>query len=68
MLVRNKQIVVNYACFCVATTLTSKIITEPIENHCELCGCANSCNKCFQSIFINHKITYDSVPKKHTPF
>jgi len=40
-----KQIVNNYACFCAATTLTSKIIAEIIENRYEFCGCANGCNK-----------------------
>jgi len=34
-----------YACFCPATTLTSKIIAEIIENHYDFRGCANSCNK-----------------------
>jgi len=31
----------NYACFCAATMLTSKIIAEIIENHSEFYGCAN---------------------------
>jgi len=34
-----------YVCFCSATILTSKIITEGVENHSECCGCVNSCNK-----------------------
>jgi len=42
----NKQkIVTDYACFCSATMLTSKKIPEIIENHSEVLGCANSCNK-----------------------
>jgi len=32
-------------CFCSATMLTSKIITESVENHSECCGCLNNCNK-----------------------
>ena len=44
-LVKNKIIVINYACFCTATTLTSKIIAEIIENHSEFCGYTNSCTK-----------------------
>jgi len=34
-----------YVCFCSATMLTSKIITERVENPSECCGCVNSCNK-----------------------
>jgi len=40
-----KKIVTNYVYFCLSTMLTSKIITEIIENHSELSGCPNSCNK-----------------------
>jgi len=34
-----------YFCFCSAKILTSKTITEMIENHSEFSCCANSCNK-----------------------
>jgi len=44
-----KKIVTNYVCFCSSTMLTSKIITEMIENHSELSGCPNSCNKFISS-------------------
>ena len=44
-LIKNKKIVTNYVCFCSSTTLTSKIITEIIENHSKFFGCPNSCNK-----------------------
>jgi len=37
--------VTNCACFRSSTMLTSKIIAEIIENHSEVYGCANSCNK-----------------------
>jgi len=40
-----KKIVINYVCFCSSTMLTSKIITEFIENHTEFSGCRNSSNK-----------------------
>jgi len=42
----------NYACFYVATMLTSKTLAaEIINNHYELSWCANICNKiCFKSI------------------
>jgi len=32
-------------CFCSATMLTSKTITESVENHSKCCGHVNSCNK-----------------------
>jgi len=38
----------NYACFCSATMLTSKIITEIIEKHSEFSVWVNSCNKLFK--------------------
>jgi len=34
-----------YFCFCSVTILTSKIITEIIENHSEFFCWVNSCNK-----------------------
>jgi len=37
-----------YTCFCSATMLTLKIITETIENHSEFSGCANSAINFFQ--------------------
>ena len=46
-----------YACFCSSTMLTSKIITEIIENHSEFSGCSKSCDDCFKSILINYEIT-----------
>jgi len=39
----------HYACFCVATTLTSKIIAEIIENRSKFHWCANSCYKVVSS-------------------
>jgi len=44
-----KRIATDYICFCSSTLLTSKIITEIIENHSEFSGCPNSCNKCVSS-------------------
>jgi len=35
----------NYARFCLATMLASKVIPEIVENHSEISGCANICNK-----------------------
>jgi len=44
--------------------LTSKTITEIIENHSEFSGCWNCCKKiCFKSILINNEIAYDTVMK-----
>ena len=43
-LMKNKKIVTNDVCFCSSTMLTSRIITEIIENHSELFGCSKSCN------------------------
>jgi len=40
-----QNIVTNYACFCTAATLTSKIIAEIIENHSEFYVYAKSYNK-----------------------
>jgi len=45
--------------------LTSKMITDIIESHCEFSGCTNSCKNCFKSTLINHEITYDTVTKRH---
>jgi len=38
---KTKKFVINCACFCSATVLTSKIILEIIVNHSEVSGCAN---------------------------
>jgi len=45
----NQKIVTNYVCFSLSTMLTSKILTEIIENYSELSGCPNSCNKFISS-------------------
>jgi len=42
---KKQKIIHQDVCFCSATMLTSKIITESVENHSECCGCVNSCNK-----------------------
>jgi len=42
---KKQKIIHQYVCFCSATMLTSKIITESVENHSECCGCVNSCKK-----------------------
>jgi len=61
---KKQKIVTNYVCFCSATMLTSRLITEIIENHSEVSGCANSCNKFVsKSILINHEITSDTLWK-----
>jgi len=43
-LMKNKKIVTNSVCFCSSSMLTSKIITEVIENHSEFSGYSKSCN------------------------
>jgi len=42
---KKHKILHQYVCFCSVTMLTSKIITESVENHPECCGCVNSYNK-----------------------
>jgi len=42
---KKQNVLHKYACFCSATMLTSKIMTESVENHAECCGYVNSCNK-----------------------
>jgi len=42
---KKHKIIHQYVCFCSATMLTSKIITECVENHSGCCGCVNICNK-----------------------
>jgi len=42
---KKQKVIPQYVSFCSATMLTSKIITEDVENHSECCGCVNSCNK-----------------------
>jgi len=41
---KKQKSVANYASFCSATMLTSKMIKKIIENHSEFSGCAKSCN------------------------
>ena len=43
--IQKHKILHQHVCFCSATMLTSKIITESVENHSECCGCVNNCNK-----------------------
>jgi len=44
-----QKILHQYVCFGSARMLTSKVITESVENHSEYCGCVNSCKKmCFK--------------------
>ena len=38
---KKHKILHQYVCFCSAIMLTSKIITESVENHSECCGCMN---------------------------
>jgi len=48
--------------------LTSKIITEIIENSSEVSRCVRTAAKntvCFKSILINHESTYDAFMKRH---
>jgi len=40
---KKQKILHQYVCFCSATMMTSKIITESVENHSECCGCVYSC-------------------------
>jgi len=40
-----KKFVTNYVCFCSPTMLTSKMITEMMENHSGFSEWRNSCNK-----------------------
>jgi len=42
---KKQQILHQYACFCSATMLTSKMLTDSVENHPECYGCVNICNK-----------------------
>jgi len=43
-----KKIVINHACFCLATMLASKTITEITEKIFEFSECVNSCINFFQ--------------------
>jgi len=36
---KKQKIIHQYVCFCLATMLTTKIITESVEIHSECCGC-----------------------------
>jgi len=42
---KKQNILHQYVCFCSATMMTSKIITESVENHSKCCGYVNRCNK-----------------------
>ena len=46
--------------------LTSKVITEIVENHSEFSVWTNSCNTLFKSILINREITCDTVITRHS--
>jgi len=63
-LTKNNKFVTNYVCFCSLTMLTSKIITEIIENHTEFSVCVNSCYK-FVASRSNYGIIYNTVRKRH---
>ena len=60
---KQHKILHQYVCFCSVTMLTSKIITESVENHSECCGCVNSCNKFFSTTveLVDHEIPYGTV-------
>jgi len=60
---KKQKILHQYVCFCSARMLTSKIITESVENHSECCGCVNSCNKLVSTRSCYHEIPYDTVMK-----
>jgi len=45
---KKQKIVTNYACFCAATMLTSKILAEIIENLSEFSGWAMAAINLFQ--------------------
>jgi len=47
---KKQKIIHQYVCFCSATMLTSKIITESVENHSACCRCVNSCNEFVSNI------------------
>jgi len=46
---KKQKIVTNHVCFCSSTMLTSKILTEIIENPSEFSGCPNNCNISFSN-------------------
>jgi len=45
---KTQKIIANYACFCSAAMLTSRIITEIIENHSEFSGARIAAINLFQ--------------------
>ena len=47
VIAKTKEMVTNYACFCSAAMLTSKIITEYLENHSDFSVYGNRCYKFF---------------------
>jgi len=62
---KRQKIFTNYACFCSSTMLTSKIITEIIENPSEFSGARISAINLFQFDIINHESTHDPLMKRH---
>jgi len=64
---KKQKIIHQYVCFCSATMLTSKTITESVENHSECCGWMNSCSKFVSTTVdhVNHEIPYDTVLKSY---
>ena len=62
---KRQKIFTNYACFCSSTMLTSKIITEIIENPSEFSGARISAINLFQFDIINHEITHDPLMRRH---
>jgi len=62
---KKQKIVTNYVCFCAASTLTSKVIAQIIETILNFVGARIVAIDYFTSTLINHKITYDSVMKRH---
>jgi len=63
---KKHKILHQYVCFCSATMLTSKIITESVEHHSECCGCVNSCSKFVSTTVdhVHHEIPNDTVMKR----
>ena len=52
-------------CFCSATISTSNTLPEIIEHTLKLLGARIVAKNCFNSILINHDITYDTFMKRH---
>ena len=64
-LIKNKNIITNYICFCSPAILPSKIITEILENHSEFLGARIAAKNMFQVDLDKLWITYDAVMKRH---